>query len=240
MKLKILFLLIFAQLSVFYSHAQRIKLEKLNDTVFIHTSYGKLSNGSWFPANGLVINTTQGIILIDIPWNDKLTTQLIKKLYKLTKHKVNFCIITHAHEDRMGGINTLKKKEIAVFSTQLTSDQAASKRYTLPDRILSTLPLDTLGIEVFYPGKGHTVDNVVVYLKTSHILFGGCLIKSIDHYDLGNIQDAVLDQWPISIKNVMRKFPDAIGVIPGHGREGGKELFQHTLNLLVDYQKNKK
>jgi hypothetical protein len=37
-------------------------------TLFVYTSYGKLSNGSWFPANGLVINTAQGIILIDIPW----------------------------------------------------------------------------------------------------------------------------------------------------------------------------
>jgi metallo-beta-lactamase class B len=232
MKLKILFLLIFAQLSIFYSHAQRINLEKLNDTVFIHTSYGKLSNGSWFPANGLVINTTQGIILIDTPWNDKLTTQLIKKLYKLTKHKVNFCIITHAHEDRMGGINTLKKKEIAVFSTQLTSNQAAEKGYTLPDHIISTLPFDTLGIEVFYPGKGHTVDNIVVYLKKLNILFGGCFIKALEYTDLGFVQEAYLDEWLTSLSILSSRYPSPSIVIPGHGNKGTTELITHTLQLL--------
>jgi metallo-beta-lactamase class B len=232
MKLKVLFLLIFVQLSIFYSHAQRIKLEKLNDTLFIYTSYGKLSNGSWFPANGLVINTAQGIILIDIPWNDKLTAQLIKKLYKLTKHKVNFCIITHAHEDRMGGINILKKKGIDVFSTQLTSNQAAGKGYTLPDHIISTLPFDTLGIEVFYPGKGHTIDNIVVYLKKSNILFGGCFIKDLEHADLGFVQEAYLDEWPVSLRILSSRYPSPNIVIPGHGSKDTSKLITHTLQLL--------
>lgn len=87
-------------------------------------------------------------------------------------------------------------------------------------------------IEVFYPGEGHSPDNIVVWLPEYKVLFGGCLVKELDSKGLGNTTDANLEQWPISINKVLEKYPDAEVVIPGHGNWGGIELIEHTLELL--------
>jgi metallo-beta-lactamase class B len=87
--------------------------------------------------------------------------------------------------------------------------------------------------ELFYPGAGHTVDNIVVWLPRQQILFGGCLIKSELAKDLGNVAEADVKEWSRSIHRVMEKFPIARVIIPGHYSWDGFGLLQHTLNLLI-------
>ena len=87
-------------------------------------------------------------------------------------------------------------------------------------------------VKVFYPGPSHTEDNVVVYFPRKKLLFGGCMVKSLQSNNLGNTQDADMKQWPISLKKVLDQFGDARIVVPGHGPPGGIALIEHTLNLL--------
>lgn len=87
-------------------------------------------------------------------------------------------------------------------------------------------------IEVFYPGAGHSLDNVVVYLPDRQLLFGGCLIRALESTDLGNVRDGDVQAWPQSVKRVQQRYPDARLVIPGHGQWGDPTLLQHTLTLL--------
>ncbi len=47
---------------------------------------------------------------------------------------------------------------------------------------------------VFFPGAGHTADNVVAYVPARHLLFGVCLIKEAAAKGLGNIADADLSK----------------------------------------------
>ncbi len=87
-------------------------------------------------------------------------------------------------------------------------------------------------IQTFYPGEGHTKDNIVIWIPERKILYGGCLIKSTENSSLGNIADANLAEWPLSIKKLIELFPDAEYVIPGHfGWENNNGLV-HTLKLL--------
>ena len=48
-------------------------------------------------------------------------------------------------------------------------------------------------IEIFYPGSGHTEDNIVVWLPKHRILFGGCFVKSLQSKNLGNTEDASIE-----------------------------------------------
>ena len=64
------------------------------------------------------------------------------------------------------------------------------------------------------------------------MLFGGCLIKSLDAKGLGYIDDGNLNEWPETIREVQKTFADPAIIIPGHQRWGGKELLSHTLELL--------
>jgi metallo-beta-lactamase class B len=86
-------------------------------------------------------------------------------------------------------------------------------------------------IQTFYPGKGHTTDNIVIWIADEKVLYGGCFIKSTENQSLGNIADADVKVWPKSIKRAMKQFPDPKFIIPGHFGWDGNGL-KHTLELL--------
>ena len=87
-------------------------------------------------------------------------------------------------------------------------------------------------IEVYYPGPSHSSDNLVVYFPDKKLLFGGCAVKSVYSKNLGFTGDAVMSEWPKSLKNVLNRYQNALVVVPGHGDIGGLELIQHTLSLF--------
>ncbi|MBW3544176.1 MAG: subclass B1 metallo-beta-lactamase, partial [Bacteroidetes bacterium] len=96
----------------------------------------------------------------------------------------------------------------------------------------TTLSLSGIKASLFYPGKGHTADNCVVWLADKKILFGGCLIKSAQATDMGNIAEADLEAWPQTIRLLYQKYGAARYVVPGHQQWGDLQLLTHTLELL--------
>ena len=86
---------------------------------------------------------------------------------------------------------------------------------------------------MFYPGAGHTLDNVVVWLPKANILFGGCFIRSLDSKSLGYTGEADIGQWPSSVDALLAKYPDAKLVVPGHGAIGDLALLRHTKALAL-------
>jgi metallo-beta-lactamase class B len=211
-----------------------VELTKVKDNIWVHTTFADY-NGSRTPSNGLVVETSEGLILIDTPWNNEQTKELIK----LTKSKLNkdfsLAVITHAHEDRIGGINTLLDNKIDVRSTSLTAKLAEINGFKKPMPSLDSDPTITVGdveIEILYPGEGHSADNIVVWLPKYKVLFGGCIIKAMDSKGLGSTIDANVEQWPASVNKVLEKYSSAEVVIPGHGNWGGVDLIKHTLELL--------
>ncbi len=91
--------------------------------------------------------------------------------------------------------------------------------------------------EVYFPGESHTIDNTVVYFHKRKILFGGCMIKGLEHNNPGFIGYANMAEWPVSVEKVMNRFQDCRIVIPGHGKEGGIELLPHMIKVLNDWNK---
>lgn len=87
-------------------------------------------------------------------------------------------------------------------------------------------------IEVYYPGHTHTPDNVVVYFQKRKILFGGCMIKSLESKNPGYTADADMKQWPKSVRKVLKKYGQSRIVVPGHGKCGDIKLIKHTIELL--------
>jgi metallo-beta-lactamase class B len=86
-------------------------------------------------------------------------------------------------------------------------------------------------IEVYFPGAGHTQDNVVVWLAKSHLLFGGGLVLNPYSRKLGYIDDASIKDWPQSIQNVLNKYPNIDMVIPRQGQIGDISLLLKTQKL---------
>ena len=86
-------------------------------------------------------------------------------------------------------------------------------------------------IEIYFPGAGHTKDNLVVWLPAAKLLFGGCLVRSLADKNLGYLGEASVDEWEHSVKRLIAAYPEAITVIPGHGQRGGFELLAYTQQL---------
>jgi metallo-beta-lactamase class B len=232
--MKYIVILLFLPACLFGQARLPAKLSKIEDSVWVHTTY-KLYNNVNLPSNGLIIQTSVGLVLIDTPWDDSLTVELLDSAKKRFNQDVVFAIVTHAHDDRIGGIRTLHKKGIKVVSISLTCQKAKELGFEVPEQVSATDTIFVVGherLELFYPGAGHTIDNSVVWIPERKILFGGCLVKAESFTNLGNVADADLKEWPRSIHALMKKFPTVHVIVPGHGEWGGSTLLQHTLDLL--------
>ncbi|MBK0401619.1 subclass B1 metallo-beta-lactamase [Adhaeribacter sp. BT258] len=211
-----------------------IKVTPLTTGIYVHTSY-KLLNGQPFPSNGLLVETTEGVVLIDTGWGEKPTKEILDWVKNNLRKPVVLCVVSHAHEDRLGGIKALQKQNIRVISTRLTAESAARNKHPQPAGILpadTTISVGGTNIRTFYPGPGHTEDNITVWFPDQKVLYGGCFVKSTHAKDLGNVADANLRAWPNSLNTVISEFPDPNFVIPGHQDWSNKMALQHTLNLL--------
>ena len=87
-------------------------------------------------------------------------------------------------------------------------------------------------VELFYPGAAHSTDNLVVYVPSANVLYGGCAVHELSSTSAGNVADADLAEWPTSVERIQKHYPEAEVVIPGHGLPGGLDLLQHTANVV--------
>jgi metallo-beta-lactamase class B VIM len=214
-----------------------VKLRLLRPGVWIHTSRYVFPDGSVIPANGLVVKEGGGLVLIDTAWGEMLTAELLDEIKQEVKLPVRRAIVTHSHADRIAGADLLRQHGIPVYAHPLTVRRAASVAIAMPTDSLGGLrkPGDAVfvgSVEVFFPGPAHSPDNVMVWVPSARVLFGGCAVKSVDS-NLGNLADADTRAWPDAIHRVMERYRQAEVVVPGHGAEGGKELLIHTLELLT-------
>tara|TARA_R110002126_G_scaffold108245_1_gene244087 strand:- start:631 stop:954 length:324 start_codon:yes stop_codon:yes gene_type:complete len=93
--------------------------------------------------------------------------------------------------------------------------------------------------ETFYGGEGHTKDNIVVWFDQQKVLYGGCLVKSIDATDLEYVGEANIKQWPNTIKRVQARFKNPKHIITGHHDWTSLNALHHTLDLLEENKKTK-
>ncbi|MFZ5468990.1 MAG: MBL fold metallo-hydrolase [Myxococcota bacterium] len=186
-----------------------------------------------YPSNALVARLGAEVLLVDAPYDDVTTAAILNWVVHELGPLPSLAVTTHAHDDRSGGNAHLRAREIPIWASELTSGRLpASLR---PDESFpSGAPLQkTLGgqtFEVFFPGAGHSPDNVVVWLPGSKVLFAGCLVTG--RSKLGFMGDADLDAWSGSLEK-LRAY-DAAKVVPGHGPVGGPELIAHTQKLVAE------
>ncbi len=213
-----------------------VELLKISDNAYVHVSYSDIPQYGRISSNGLVFIDKGKAFLFDTPVTDSLTKDLVTWLQDSMKVEIVGFVPNHWHIDCMGGLGYLHSVGINSYANELTIQTAKSKNLPIPKqgfRDSLSLKLNDKTINCYYLGAGHTQDNIVVWIPSEQILFGGCMVKAINAKGLGNIADADLKEWPNTISKVIRKFPNARYVIPGHGQIGGVELLTHTQQLLT-------
>lgn len=212
-----------------------IEITKLSENVYLHCSYYQTETWGKVGANGLIVIENGKALIIDTPWDNKQTEKLFNWIKDSLNATTTTFIATHWHEDCIGGLGYLQSKGVKSYANKMTIDIAKEKKSVIPQQGFSdSLKIDfqNIPIECYFLGGGHSIDNIVVWIPTRSILFGGCCIKEIRATSLGNIVDADIKAWPITAQKISNKFTEAEIVVPGHGNIGGKELIEHTLQLL--------
>ena len=208
-----------------------LEVHTLRPGYWLHVS----KDGQGIPANGMIVRTPRGLLLVDTGWTEGQTERLVAWGERAVGAFFVQAIVTHSHGDRTGGIPALTRRGIPVTALDLTIDKLRGTVERLPRPLLTVaapLRVDALGFEAFYPGAGHAADNIVVWFPAPKILFGGCLVKSEAATDLGNTADADLTSWPQAVKAVLDRYPTAALVVPGHGAVGTTAALTHTIDLL--------
>jgi glyoxylase-like metal-dependent hydrolase (beta-lactamase superfamily II) len=206
-------------------------LGRLSPTVWIHTTTHVLRGVGYYPANGAIVVDGDASLLIDTGWNDADATTILDAWERLGQPPITRALVTHFHNDRLGGIGALSRRGIPAFGNPLTIGLALDAGLPVPRPLheVEKHPQRLGSVEVYFPGAGHTLDNVVAWIPSEAILFGGCLVKSTTSPDLGYVADGDLAAYPATIRRVIRKYAPR-HVIPGHGTIAGRPL-AHTLAL---------
>ncbi|MBB1268591.1 DIM/SIM/IMP family subclass B1 metallo-beta-lactamase [Shewanella sp. SR44-3] len=209
-----------------------LSIEPLAENVYLHQSFQRVEGFGLVSANGLVVVNQGKAFIVDTPWSETDTAALVDWI-SVKGYQLVGSVSTHSHEDRTAGIGWLNAQSIATFASELTNQILHESKKPLANHPFA-LPQASLfdgKLEAFYPGGGHAKDNLVVWLPQSNILFGGCLVRSLDSTSLGYTGEAVLAEWPTSATKVLAKYPDVELVVPGHGNTGDKQLLIHTQAL---------
>lgn len=199
-----------------------LELVKLTESTYIHTC--NYNNGVVYIDNGQAV-------IISTPDSDEETQHLID--WVKNKAQIVGYIVDRWHPDAMGGLNVVLNNSIKSYSNERTRRIAKEKGLPIPNvGFKEKLEIDVGQQKVIchYLGEAHTPDGIVVWIPSEKILFGGNEIRNNNGW-LGNIADANLSEWSKTAQRVKEHYDHAKFVVPGHGKYGGIELIDYTINL---------
>lgn len=243
MKTFSLFTFFFINCFIFIAEAQQksssyqsetLQIEQISPNTFLHISYLNTDDFGKVACNGMIVINEGEALVFDTPANEEASLELIDWLEKDQQVKVKGVVATHFHWDCLGGLNEFHAKGIPSYASAKTIELAKSAGYPVPEiGFKKKLNLEAGSIKIVnqFFGEGHTKDNFISYVPTDQVIFGGCMIKALGA-GKGNLEDANLSEWSATVRKVKSALPDTQIVIPGHGKIGGTELLDYTVEMF--------
>lgn len=211
----------------------KLNIEPLTGDFYIYTTYNTYK-GSRLPANGMYLVTKEGVVLFDTPWDTTQFQPLLDSIQFKHNKKVTLCVATHWHGDRTEGLEYYKQQGIKTFTTQLTDEWSKKNNKKRAEFLMTKDTVFNIGgyaFETYYPGEGHTADNIIVWFSKEKILYGGCLIKGADAKNLGYLGDANVNEYETTLQHVQQKCPDPKFIIVSHSDWRSLNALKHSIQL---------
>ena len=231
--------ILYAQQSYAQPSTAKLTITHLTGNFYIYTTYNTYQDTK-LPANGMYLLTNNGAVLFDTPWDTTQFQPLLDSiLYKHNK-KVNICIATHWHSDRTEGLTYYKQQGIKTYTTVFTDSLCKKNNKKRAEYLMlndTTFNIDDNSFETFYPGQGHTADNIIIWFSKEKILYGGCLIKGAAANDLGYLGDANLTEYANTLKRVDKKCVQPSYIIISHSNWNSLRSLKHSIWLAKKLKK---
>lgn len=226
--------IVLGQQKEFIYQSESLQIEQISPNTFVHISFLNTNDFGKVACNGMIVINEGEALVFDTPANDEASLELINWLENDQKAKIKGVVATHFHWDCVGGLNEFHSKGIPSYASDETIALAKSAGYPSPKNGFKkklTLKAGDLVVINQFLGEGHTKDNFVAYVPSDKVLFGGCMIKELGAGN-GNLEDANVGAWSATVSKVKSTFPEILLVIPGHGKVGGEELLDYTVELF--------
>ncbi|BDQ12043.1 BlaB/IND/MUS family subclass B1 metallo-beta-lactamase [Sediminibacterium sp. TEGAF015] len=204
--------------SAFAQSSPKLKIESLAGNFYVYTTYNTYQD-SKVRANGVYLVTKKGVVLFDTPWDTTQFQPLLDSIQKRHKQNVIIALATHWHSDKTAGLEYYRKLGIKTYTTALTDSLSKVNNAKRAEFLLkqdTSFSIDTYRFETYYPGEGHTKDNIVIWFPKEKILIGGCLIKGAKDENLGYLGDGNTKDYARTLINVQQRFPAPKFIITTH------------------------
>jgi glyoxylase-like metal-dependent hydrolase (beta-lactamase superfamily II) len=190
-----------------------------------------------FISNAAFVVTRDGVVVIDALGSPALARELIAEIRRVTPRPIRYLIVTHYHADHIYGLEPFKAAGARIVGhpaarEYLASDTArrrleASRQELFPwidertrlveaDQWLAdvqtTLRLGGKAFVIRHVGPAHTPEDLVVFERSSGVLFAGDLVF---RGRIPFVGQADSRQWIESLTQVMAFKPRLL--VPGHG-----------------------
>jgi len=216
-----------------------LKISPLTGNFYIYTTYNTYEK-SKVPANGIYLVTNDGVVMFDTPWDTTQFQPLLDSIKLKHNKNVTICIATHWHSDRTDGLEYYKQKGIKTYTTNLTDELSKKNNKKRAEYLIEKDTIFNIGqysFETYYPGQGHTEDNIVLWFNKEKILYGGCLIKGAEAENLGYLGDGNVFEYEATLKNVQKKYPAPKFIIVSHHNWNNINSLKHSIKLARKLKK---
>jgi metallo-beta-lactamase class B len=218
----------------------KLKITPLTGDFYIYTTYN-IYQQSRVPANGMYLVTAQGVVMFDTPWDSTQFQPLLDSIKVKHNKKVLLCIATHWHNDKTAGLEYYRQQGIKTYTTVLTDELSKKNKEKRAEFLMTKDTVFHTGqysFETYYPGEGHTADNIVVWFKKEKILYGGCLIKGAEDETLGYLGDANVMEYATTLKRVQQKCRNPKFIIVAHSDWKNIHSLQHSIEMANKLKKD--
>lgn len=214
----------------------KLKISHLAGDFYIYTTYNTYED-SRVPANGMYLVTSQGVVLFDTPWDTTQFQPLLDSIQLKHNKSVVMCFATHWHSDKTAGLEYYRQRGIRTYTTVRTdvlskkNDKKRAEYLMVNDTVFN---IGRYSFETYYPGPGHTDDNIVIWFEKERILYGGCLIKGADAENLGYLGDGNLTAYAGTLQKVQKKFPRPKFIIVAHSDWSNINSLKHSIMMAKE------
>lgn len=218
---------------------KKLKITQLINDFYIYTTYNTYKE-SQVPANGMYLVTDMGVVMFDTPWDTTQFQPLLDSIKLKHNKTVVMCFATHWHSDKTAGLEYYRQRGIKTYTTMLTDELSKKNNKKRAEFLMANDTVFHAGqysFETYYPGQGHTEDNIVIWFKKEKILYGGCLIKGADDEDLGYLDDGNVTEYASTLKNVQKKCRKPKFIIIAHSDWRNINSLKHSLLLARELKK---
>lgn len=217
----------------------KLKISHLTGDFYIYTTYNTYE-GTRVPANGMYLITSNGVVMFDTPWDTTQFQPLLDSIKSRHNKSVVMCFATHWHSDKTAGLEYYRQLGIKTWTTVLTDEMSKRNNKKRAEFLMTKDTVFNAGqysFETYYPGQGHTADNIVIWFNNEKVLYGGCLIKGVDDKDLGYLGDANVLEYAATLKRVQKKCRNPKFIVIAHNDWRDINSLAHSIGMAKELRK---